>query len=101
MRAVAQYVTDAVLKRGKVRDLSLQYALFYSCSDNFITYFTITTKFTLAQKFSIVKRFVMLMRSTTPKKKHKPDVEFVAQFSLSACVDRLEELGRSKLADEL
>lgn len=33
-----------------------------------------------------------MLRSKKSKKKPEPDVEFIAQFSLSACVDRLEAL---------
>lgn len=40
---VARYVMRVILKRGKVTDLSLQNALFYSCNDNFITYHLTTT----------------------------------------------------------
>ena len=40
----------------------------------------------------------MLKRYTKTKKKHEPDIEFIALFSLSTCVDRLEDLGRSEFA---
>jgi len=51
MMVVAKYVMCVVLKRGKVTDLSLQNALFYSYNHHFITYHMTTAQFILEQKF--------------------------------------------------
>ena len=50
---VTKYVIGVVLKRGRVTDPSLRNALFYSCSDNFITYHLTTIQLSIEQKFKI------------------------------------------------